>query len=134
MNRLWLIPILVALLSLAGCGDMLHKPTTAGNAGTSALVAYSAAGYVVGKYLGLPLCATPAVYPCKTQSTNDRLLAADTAAHDAAVAADKAGNDTNAQVTANARLQALGSQLNDPYVKSQLAIVNANAAKGGAQP
>jgi hypothetical protein len=126
---------LVMLLALcAGCAATLHKPTTTGNAGTSALVAYASAGFVVSKYLALPLCEKPPQYPCKTQATNDRLLAADTAAHDAAVAADKAGNDNNKQVTATAALANLGSALNDPYVKSQIAIVNSNTAKGGAQP
>lgn len=95
--------VIAGLLCLAGCaGKSLHKPTTAGNAGTQALVAYSVAGAGVGQYLALPLCATPPVYPCKTQAINDRLVAADTAAYNAAMAANAAGNsDPNAAVKAN---------------------------------
>jgi len=94
--------LLTASLALMpGCADKLHKPTTAGNAGTTALVAYSVAGAGVGQYLALPLCATPPVYPCKTQVINDRLVAADTAAFNAAMAANAAGNDPNAAVKAN---------------------------------
>jgi len=86
---------------IGACSSNLHKPTTAGNAGTTALVAYSVAGAGVGQYLALPLCATPPVYPCKTQVINDRLMAADTAAYNAAMAANSAGNDPNAAVKAN---------------------------------
>lgn len=83
--------ILATSLFLGGCAENLHKPTTPGNAGTTALVAYAVAGFTAGKYFALPLCATPPVYPCKTQALNDRLLLADTAAYNAAKAADAAG-------------------------------------------
>lgn len=81
----------ILVCSIAGCAENLHKPTTPENAGTTALVAYAVAGFTAGKYFALPLCATPPVYPCKTQALNDRLLAADTAAYNAAKAADAAG-------------------------------------------
>lgn len=83
----------IAVLSLCafpGCAETLHKPTTVGNAGTTALVAYAAGGYTAGKYFALPLCAPTPVYPCKTQAINDKLLLADTAAYKAAKAADAA--------------------------------------------
>lgn len=83
--------LFVATLGIGGCAENLHKPTTPENAGTTALVAYAVAGFTAGKYFALPLCATPPVYPCKTQALNDRLLLADTAAYNAAKAADAAG-------------------------------------------
>ncbi len=101
---------LVLAVTLSACATDFHKPTTAGNAGTTALVAYSVAGAGVGKYLALPLCATPPVYPCKTQAINDRLAAADTAAYNAAVAADNAGNDAAAQAKAKAAADNLKAQ------------------------
>ena len=117
--------LVCGLAACSGCATSLHKPTTAANAGTSALVAYSVAGFTAGQYLALPLCATPAVYPCKTQAVNDRLLLADTAAHDAAVAADSAGNSPAAQAKAAAAMAALQGANTDPAVKSQTDLVNA---------
>jgi len=101
---------LVLAVTLSACAENIHKPTTAGNAGTTALVAYSIAGAGVGQYLALPLCATPPVYPCKTQAINDRLAAADTAAYNAAVAADNAANDAAAQANAKAAADALKAE------------------------
>jgi hypothetical protein len=98
---------LTCMLALAGCAENLHKPTTLGNAGTSALVAYSVAGAAAGKYLALPLCATPPVYPCKTQAINDRVAAADTAAYNAAVAADAASATAAEKQAAAEKLAAL---------------------------
>lgn len=79
-----------ALALVAGCATPLHKPTTIGNAGTTALVAYFAANQAATKYVALPRCATPPVYPCSVQSIVDKVAAADTAAYNAAVAADAA--------------------------------------------
>ena len=121
--------ILTALLSLAlivvgGCAEKLHKPTTAGNAGTTALVAYAVAGFSAGKYFALPLCATPPVYPCKTQSINDRLLLADTAAYNAAKAADQAGGAA-AKVKADNANKELAKLTAAPEVKTQVDLVTA---------
>lgn len=119
--------LVVMLCALVACGgNTLHKPTTAGNAGTTALVAYAAAAFTASQYLALPLCATPAVYPCKTQSVNDRLVAADQAAYSAAKAADAAGDPTRAEQPLG-YLNALNSQ---PAVKNQLDL--AKAKTGGA--
>lgn len=92
----------IATMFLAACAENIHKPTTLGNAGTAALVAYSVAGAGVGEYLALPLCAKPPVYPCKVQSINDKLAAADNAAYAAAVAADKAADAASAAAAAEA--------------------------------
>lgn len=112
---------LVALLSLAGCAESLHKPTTAANAGTTALVAYSIAGAGVGQYLALPFCAAPAVYPCKTPALNQQLATADTAAYNAAVAADNAAG--------NAQLKAASDHANAQLRQS---VINANASANGS--
>ena len=106
--------VLCALL--AACGENIHKPTTIGNAGTAALVAYSVAGEGVAQYLALPLCARPPVYPCKTQSANDALVKADTAAYNAAVAADSV-----ASAASKAAAQKANQELSDAL----------KAAKGG---
>lgn len=100
MKRIAILAL--AILMFTGCAQTLHKPTTAGNAGTSALVAYAIAGYTAGQYLGLPLCAATPVYPCKTQAINDKVVAADLAAYTAAVAADQAGNAAAAAGQINA--------------------------------
>lgn len=114
MKRLFAFPLVLAMIlslcAFPGCTDTMHKPTTAANAGTSALVAYSVAGAGVGQYLALPLCATPPVYPCKTQAINDKLAAADTVAYNAAVAADNAVNDVAAQAKAKAAADALKAE------------------------
>lgn len=109
--------LLTASLALsAGCAETLHKPTTAGNAGTSALIAYSVAGAGVGQYLALPFCAQPPVYPCKTHALNQSLSVADTAAYNAAVAVDDAANGPNSAAAidratkANAQLKVLTTQ------------------------
>jgi hypothetical protein len=96
MKRIGIFLAALALAVVAGCGATLHKPTTPGNAGTSALVAYATAGFTAGKYLAMDLCATPPVYPCKTQVINDKVLLADTAAYLAAKAADAAGDAAQA--------------------------------------
>lgn len=85
---------IACVLVLAGCGSTgtLHKPTTAGNIGTTALVAYTLEGVGVARQvLRQPACATPAVYPCVPQSVKDKVDAADLAAYTAAKAADAAG-------------------------------------------
>lgn len=109
----------LAFVALAACGENLHKPTTVGNAGTTALVAYSVAGAGVAQYLALPLCANPPVYPCKTKALNDKLAAADTAAYKAAVAADQAADAASAAAAKQAN-----QKLSDA----------AKEANGGKQP
>ncbi len=91
---------------VAGCGSAtLPKPNSAKTAGVEALVAYGLAGHVAGQYLALPLCTQPlTVVPCKTQAIADKVKAADMAAYNAAVAADKAANDPVAQASASAAL------------------------------
>lgn len=94
--------LLTASLALMpGCATNFHKPTTAGNAGTTALVAYGVAGAGVADYLALPLCHTPPVYPCKTQAINDRLVLANRAAYQAAIAADNAAGGGNTAIQAS---------------------------------
>lgn len=86
-----LILALVLAVTLSACaGNGLHKPTTVGNAGTTALVAYFAANQAATKYIALPRCGQPAVQPCSVQSVVDRVADADTAAFNAALAADAA--------------------------------------------
>jgi hypothetical protein len=100
--------VLIASLALtAGCAIKFHKPTTAGNAGTTALVAYGIAGAGVADYLALPLCHTPPVYPCKTQVINDRLVVANRAAYQAAIAADEAAGGGNTAIKADKANEAL---------------------------
>jgi hypothetical protein len=126
------LALVCGLSAFGGCSTTgtPHAPTTAANAGTSALVVYSVAGFTAGQYLALPLCATPAVYPCKTQVVNDRLVLADSAAYAAAVAADSAGNSPAAQAKAAAALAALQGANTDPAVKTQVDL--AKKASGGA--
>lgn len=120
--------MLCAVVALTACGTTgsLHKPTTAGNAGTTALVAYAVSGATAANYFALSVCATPAVYPCKTQALNDQLKRADTAAYDAAVAADAAGNPAAAQP----KIDELTQLVRRPEVKSQVDL--AKAQTGGA--
>lgn len=108
--------LILTLATLTACVGTLHKPTTAGNAGTSALVAYATAGFAAGQYLKLPVCAATPVYPCKSQAVNDRLVAADLAAYTAAVAADHAGRPQDAQASINS-LKAVTAS---PEVQSQV--------------
>lgn len=115
------LSFLFALLAACG-GNSLHKPTTTGNAGMSAVMAYSLAGIGVGEYLALPLCPSPAVYPCKTQATNDSLVKANAAAYKAALAADAAGNDPAAQAKAKAATDALAKAKADPYIAAQIKL------------
>jgi hypothetical protein len=117
LRPLMAVVMLCAFAVVAGCGATLHKPTTAGNAGTSALVAYAVAGFTAGQYLKLPVCAATPVYPCKTQAVNDRLVAADLAAYSAAVAADHAGNASLAQP----QIDALKAATAAPDVQAQIA-------------
>jgi hypothetical protein len=106
------------LAVMAGCAGTLDKPTTPGNAGTSALVAYSVAGFTAGQYLAFPLCANPPVYPCKTQEINDKLVAADAAAYAAAKAADAAGDPSRADPEIG-ELKSLNAL---PEVRSQIQL------------
>lgn len=121
------VALLIALSLVVGCAGTLHKPTTAGNAGTTALVAYAAAGFTAGQYFSLPLCATPPVYPCKTQSINDKLATFDTAAYKAAKAADAGGNPAGA----DNEIKALNDANATPEVKTQVDLVKAKT--GGPQ-
>lgn len=98
---------LCAVLALAGCAENLHKPTTVGNAGTTALVAYFAANRAAVKYVELPRCATPPVLPCSTQAIVDKIALADTAAYDAAKAADAAAGTQADKDDAQKKLDAL---------------------------
>lgn len=106
-----LILALVLALTVSACAENFHKPTTAGNAGTTALVAYAVSGAAASQYLALPLCATPPVYPCKTQAANERIAAADTAAYNAAKAADAAANDPTKQSAAVSAKASLDAEL-----------------------
>lgn len=109
------------VLTLAACaGQTLHKPTTAGNAGTTALIAYAISGATAAKYFALPLCTTTPVYPCKTQTLNDNLARADTAAYNAAKAADAAANNPLLQQNATEKLENLKATLVRPEVSSQI--------------
>ena len=99
---------LVLAVTLSACaGNGLHKPTTVGNAGTTALVAYFAANQAATKYIALPRCATPPVYPCSTQAIVDKVAAADTAAYNAALAADSASATQAEKHTAQAKIDEL---------------------------
>lgn len=103
----WITATILAL-ALAACGgERLHKPTTAGNAGTTALVAYFAANRAAVKYIELPRCATPRVLPCSDQAVVDKIARADTAAYDAAKAADAAGASAQAKQDAADALKKL---------------------------
>lgn len=99
--------LLTATLALAGCAETLHKPTTVGNTGTSALVAYFAANRAAVKYIEMPRCATPAVQPCSTQAVVDKVALADTAAYNAAKAADAAAATAADKQAAQDKLKAL---------------------------
>jgi hypothetical protein len=107
VKNVFMAALLAVVLSACGTSGTLHKPTTAGNAGTSALVAYATAGAAAGKYLALPLCATPPIYPCKTQAINDKVALADTAAYNAAVAADAASATAADKASATKKLNEL---------------------------
>jgi hypothetical protein len=75
------IAIAILLALCAGCNTTLHKPTTAGNVGTTALVAYSVEGVGLARQvLKQPTCATPPVYPCVTAEAKQKVDAADEAA------------------------------------------------------
>lgn len=117
--RIAALSLILAVLT-ACAGQTLHRPTTAGNAGTSALIAYAISGATAGKYFALPLCATPPIYPCKTQALNDRLALADTAAYNAAKAADAAANNPLLQYNASDKLDSLKAVLGQPDVKTQI--------------
>jgi hypothetical protein len=63
---------------------------------------------VAGQYLALPLCTQPlTVVPCRTADIAARIAAADTAAYNAAVAADAAVNDPAKQQEAASKIKAL---------------------------
>jgi hypothetical protein len=96
---------------MAGCGDKtLPKPNTAKTAGVEALVAYGLAAHVANQYLALPTCTKPiTATPCKSDDIAARVKAADLAAYNAAIAADKAANDPLAQSNATATLESLKS-------------------------
>lgn len=83
--------------SLAACSHTLPKPNNPQTAGVEALVAYGLAAHVAGQYLALPFCTKPlTVFPCKTPEIAAKVKLADTAAYNAAVAADAAANGPNA--------------------------------------
>ena len=115
---------------MGGCGPTgkVHKPTTVSNAGGAALVAYSGAGYIASKYFALEPCATPPVYPCKVKSVNDRLLEIQTAAYNAAKAADAVGASQAQKDDAIEKLAELKRMNAEPEVAKQLALVK---PKGG---
>jgi hypothetical protein len=123
MKNLTLALVLTLGLLVGGCAENLHKPTTAGNAGTTALVAYAVAGFTAGKYFALPTCNAPPVYPCKTQSINDRLLLADTAAYNAAKAADAAGASQVEKDNAIEKIAELKRTNASPEVQTQVALI-----------
>jgi len=88
------ILVISLCLVLGACGKqaVLPTPNTPKTAGVEALVAYGLAGTVAGDYLRLPWCTKPPIALCKTPDIAAKVLAADTKAHDAAVAADEAAN------------------------------------------
>jgi hypothetical protein len=117
-----LLVVAAVMLAIVACGPTtLPKPNTPQQAGVEALVAYGLAGHVAGQYLALPLCTKPlTTVPCKTADIAARVAAADTAAYNAAVAADAAVNDPTKQQAAASKIKALR---------------DANgAANGGKQP
>lgn len=118
-----------AVACLSGCGGTngLHKPNDVGGAVIATDFTYSAAGYTVGKYLGLPLCATPPVYPCKLQAINDRLVLANRAAYQAVMAAQAGGGSAQ---NATDKKAALSKELDDPEVKKQLELLAAKEKAG----
>jgi hypothetical protein len=79
---------------LAACANnaTLPTPNTPKTAGVEALVAYGLVGTVSHDYLSLPWCTKPPTALCKTPDIAAKVLALDTKAHDAAVAADNAAN------------------------------------------
>lgn len=92
MKRLASI-VLCGLLAACANNATLPIPNTPKTAGVEALVAYGLAGSIAHAYLVLPVCTKPlTAVPCKTPDIAARVLAADTKAHDAAVAADDAAN------------------------------------------
>lgn len=99
--------VLAAACFMGGCAEKLHKPTTVGNAGTTALVAYFAANQAATKYIALPRCAAPPVQPCSVQSVVDKIATADTAAYNAAMAADAAAATQNDKEKASQKLTEL---------------------------
>lgn len=130
--KTYILAFLLAIpIAIGGCSTNLHKPTTPGNAGTTALVAYAVAGFTAGKYFALPTCNTPPVYPCKTQSINDRLLLADTAAYNAAKAADAAGASQVQKDNALEKIAELNRQSGSPEVKAQTDLIK---PKNGGAP
>ena len=111
----------VACVFVTGCTHTLPKPNNPQTAGVEALVAYGLAGHVAGQYLALPLCTQPlTVVPCKTQAIADKVKLADTAAYNAAVAADAAANGPNAAPLAQDAVTKIES----------LKAANAEAIKG----
>jgi hypothetical protein len=112
-------------------GDKLHKPNEVGGSLVATDFTYAAAGYAVGKYLGLPLCATPPVYPCKTQAINDRLVAANRAAFQAVLAANAAGATQAQKDAVVTKQKALADEAADPEVQKQLKLLD---AKNGGAP
>src|SRR4051812_8789073 len=98
---------------MAGCasdGTKLPQPTTPKQTGVTALVAYGLAGSYAKKYTHYPECTSPlTVVPCKKADIAARVKAADTAAYDAAVAADDAVNDAAKQAEAQKKLDELDS-------------------------
>jgi len=118
--------VLCMLLAACGSKATLPTPNTPKTAGVEALVAYGLAGSIAHAYLVLPKCTKPlTAVPCKTPDIADKVLAADTKAHDAAVAADDAANADPVKNDAADK------------AKKELEKANAEAEKsnnGGKQP
>lgn len=116
--RVMLLGASVALLS-ACAGQSLLVPTTAGNAGTTALAAYSIEGVGVNRQVQKqPTCAAVPVYPCVSQAIKDKLDAADEAAWRAAKAADAAGATQADKDEAASKLAALKKDGSDALKKN----------------
>lgn len=127
-----LLASVFAIACLSGCGGQsVHKPDNAGGAVIATDFTYAAAGYTVGKYLGLPLCDNPPVYPCKTQAINDRLVLANRAAFQAVLAANSAGATAAQKAEVGTKQKALAEAAADPEVQKQIKLLD---AKNGGAP
>jgi hypothetical protein len=112
VNRIILAMTLALAVVCAGCATTgkLPTPETPKQAGVTALVAYGLAGSYAKTYTHYPLCTDPlTVVPCKKADIAAKVKAADTAAYNAAVAADAAVNDAAKQADAAAKLKALNA-------------------------
>jgi len=112
----------------AGTGK-IDTPTTVSNAGGAAGVTYAVAGKYASYYFALDVCATPPVYPCKVMSVNNKLLEVDTAAYNAAKAANAVGATQVQRDNAAAKLAELNRANADPAVRAQVDL--AKSKEGG---